>query len=101
MYQTVLVPLDLGQIEQGKSLVQTAMKLLELSSGKFNLLNVVPDIPGYVAAQIPENLIINTQDLVIKDLEEIAKNANLGAQVQIIVREGSIHNEILTVAEEI
>ena len=100
MNKTVLVPIDLGQIEQGKSLIKTAMKLVEPIGGNLILLNVLPDIPGYVTAQMPENLLINTKDNAIKDLEEIAKNSGVGDQAKMIVREGRIHNEILTVAED-
>ena len=100
MNKTVLVPIDLGQIEQGKSLIKTAMKLVEPTGGNLILLNVLPDIPGYVTAQMPENLLINTKDNAIKDLEEIAKNSGVGDQAKMIVREGRIHNEILTVAED-
>ena len=100
MYKTVLVPIDLGQNEQGKSLVDIAMKLVEPIGGNLILLNVLPDIPGYVTAQMPENLLINTKDNAVKDLEEIAKNSGVGDQAKMIVREGRIHNEILTVAED-
>ena len=101
MYKTVLVPIDLGQIEQGKSLVQIALKLVEPLGGNLFILNVVPDIPGYVAAAIPDNFLEDAKNDAIKWLEEIAKDREVGGQANIIIREGNIHNEILTSAEEI
>ena len=100
MYKTVLVPIDLGQIEQGKSLVEIALKLAEPLGGNLFILNVVPDIPGYVAAEIPDHFLKDAKNHAIKELEEIAKNNGVGEQANIIVREGNIHNEILTTAEE-
>ena len=101
MYKTVLVPIDLGQIEQGKSLVDIAMKLVESIGGNLFLLNVLPDIPGYVMAEIPDHFLKDAKNDAIKGLEEIAKKNGVGEQANIIVREGNIHNEILTTAEEI
>ena len=100
MNKTVLVPIDLGQIEQGKSLIKTAMKLVEPIGGNLILLNVLPDIPGYVTAQMPENLLVNTKDNAIKDLEEIANNFGVGNRAKVVVGEESIYNEIYTIAED-
>ena len=100
MNKTILVPIDLGQIEQGKSLIKTAMKLVEPIGGNLILLNVLPDIPGYVAAEIPDHILKDAKNDAIKELEEITKNSGVGDQAKMIVREGRIHNEILRVAED-
>ena len=101
MYKTVLVPIDLGQIEQGNLLVKTAMKLVEPIGGNFILLNVLPDIPGYVTAQMPEHFLNDAKDDAVKELEEVARKSGARDQANLIIQQGSIHNEILSVAEDL
>ena len=101
MYKTVLVPIDLGQIEQGNLLVKTAMKLVEPIGGNLILLNVLPDIPRYVTAQMPEHFLNDAKDDAFKELEEVARKSGAGDQTNLIVQQGSIHYEILSVADDL
>ena len=101
MYKTVLVPIDLDQVEQGISLVNTAMKFVKTTNCNLVLVHVTPEIPKYISTQIPESLFIKARDEFFKKLKEIAEIAGAGDQAEIIVREGSIHSEILTVAKDI
>ena len=65
------------------------------------LVHVTPEIPKYISTQIPENLLIEARDEAFKRLKEIAEITGVGDQAELIIREGSIHSEILTVAEDI
>ena len=75
MFHNVLVPIDLGHIEQGKALVKTAMEQMDI--GKLTLLHVLPPIPGYVSAYIPEGQSEKSQERALKQLGEIAQELGI------------------------
>ena len=95
MYKTVLVPIDLDQVEQGISLVNTAMTFMKTTNCHLVLVHVTPEIPKYISTQIPESLLIEARDEAFKKLKEIAENAGAGDQAKLIARDGRIHSEIL------
>ena len=100
MFKNVLVPIDLGQIEQGKDLVKTAMKLGPDEGGKLTLLHVLPPIPGYAASFIPEGQSKESQEKSLQQLGEIAQELGIADTAEKIVLIGSVHIEILSWAED-
>ncbi len=100
MYKNILVPIDLGQIEQGKELIKTAMKIGQAEDVKLTLLHVLPPIPGYASAFIPEGQSQESQEKALQQLEEIASELGIADKAGKIVLIGSVHIEILTWAEE-
>lgn len=98
MFHNVLVPIDLGHIEQGKALVKTAME--QMDSGKLTLLHVLPPIPGYVSAYIPEGQSEKSQERALKQLGEIAQELGIADTAGKTVLIGSVHIQILAWAED-
>lgn len=98
MYSNILVPIDLSDVGHGKEIFGIAEKLLE-PGGTITVLNVVEDIPGYVAAELP--------DAVVKDLSTNAHTAleeatyGAGGNVKLEVRRGSPASAIVAAAEQL
>lgn len=98
MYSKILVPIDLSDVGHGKEIFGIAEKLLE-PGGTITVLNVVEDIPGYVAAELP--------DAVVKDLSTNARTAleeatyGAGGNVKLEVRRGSPASAIVAAAEQL
>jgi len=98
MYESILVPIEMGQIERSQMMLGAARQLLA-KGGKITCLSVLPEIPGYVAASLPEGL-----------GEKLAKDANAalsgaiqeaGIDAAIDIRIGHPAHTILDVAKEI
>ena len=97
MYQKILVPIDLTNAEKGKAMIDVAKKL----GGKgvrITLLNVIEDIPNYVAVEIPGEIIkqmgVNAHD----ELEDMAKAA--GISTEVAVHSGRPATAILDASED-
>ena len=54
MYETILVPVEMGQIDRAGAMLSAACHLLT-TGGKTTYLAVLPETPGHVAADLPRN----------------------------------------------
>ena len=99
MIKTILVPIDVAQIEAGATALELARDLAKTHGGKFILLNVLEPVPGYVAAQIPAGI----HEAALSDgaarLNEIVSEHGLPDTTEIVVREGRPSTEILEYAK--
>ncbi len=96
MYKTILVPVDLSHLEQGSKTLEIAR---QIGSGQTRIvaLHVAPDIPSFVAGQIPNGLIEKNLANARKELALHADQA--GAESE--VRSGHPPTVILEYAKEI
>lgn len=96
MYKKIVVPVDMSSIEKGEKIIRKAAALLD-AGGEIVLLNVVEALPGYIAIDLPVDLIENA----IKDgkakLVELKERTGIQAKVEI--RSGPAAREILASAE--
>ena len=53
MFKIILVPIDVTHAESSELALNAASKLANSSGAKLTLMNVIPDIPNLVAAQLP------------------------------------------------
>ncbi|NNF78256.1 MAG: universal stress protein [Rhizobiales bacterium] len=97
MYNTILVPVDLADLDKGKATLDIAKKLGN-EGCKIRLLNVVEDIPSYVAAELPAGLVEKSIENAKQTLDDVAA-ASTG-KVEVDVRAGHAKTVILTAAEE-
>ena len=98
MYKTILVPIDMSQIEKGKAMIELARE----QGGKdahIILLHVIEDIPGWIAAEIPSGILENSRQSAHKELQAIATAASIKADVEI--RSGNPYKTILDKADEV
>lgn len=96
MYKKILVPIDLTDAEHGKKTLGIAIDLLD-SGGEIIVLNVVEEVPGYVAAELPSTILTDTANRAQKDLEAVVASA--GANVRVEVERGSPASAIVAIAE--
>ncbi len=97
MYKTILVPIDLVHAEKGKPMIEVARKLVD-KDGQIVLVNVIEDIPTFVAAELPTGMLENTRDEALATLKAMATAAGLKDDIE--VRIGNARTAILGVAEE-
>ncbi len=97
MYAKILVPIDLAHVETGKKAIDIAQKLLD-KDGTIYLVNVVEDIPTYIAAEMPISMLQDSKDQSLAELKATAKAAGIKAKCE--VRSGRPASSILDAAEE-
>ena len=97
MFKTILVPIDMAHVAEGKVNIDIAAEH-GASGAKIILLNVVEQIPGWAAAELPANLLERSRTKVKADLQAIATAS--GQAMDVEVRDGHPYKTILDVAEE-
>ena len=55
MYKSILLPIDLGNVDKSQAALELAGNLVE-DGTSVRLLNVIMDIPAYIAAELPGNV---------------------------------------------
>ncbi|WP_416795342.1 universal stress protein [Ciceribacter azotifigens] len=97
MYQKIVVPVDCAALDKGEKILRKAASLLD-TGGEIVLMTVVEDMPGYLAIDLPVDIIENA----IKDgkakLVGLKEKTGIAARVEI--RSGAAAREILAAASE-
>ena len=97
MYKTILVPIDMAHVAEGKTNIDLAAQHAA-AGAKIILLNVVEDIPNWAAVELPAGLIDQSIESAQSELKAIATAA--GMKMEVEVRTGHSYNTILDVAKE-
>ncbi len=97
MYKTILVPIDIANIDKGKAMIDVA-KVHAGKDTQIILLNVVEEIPAWAAAEIPEGILDKSHQTSVDEMNSIAKAS--GIDVEVEVRLGHSYRTILEVAEK-
>lgn len=97
MYKSILLPIDLSEIERGRVMIDLAQKLAEKDT-RIRLLNVTVDVPAFVAAQVPNDVIKTAMTTARETLEALITAAGIKADAE--VRAGKPGPTILTAADE-
>ena len=97
MYKTILVPIDMSHVAEGKANIDLAAQHAA-AGADIILLNVVEDIPNWAAVELPTGLLERSLEASQSELKAIAAAA--GMKVKVEVRTGHSYNTILAVAEE-
>ena len=97
MYKSILLPIDLSEVERGRMMIDVAQKLVGKDT-KIRLLNVTADVPAFVAAQVPNEVIKTAMSTARETLEALIRAAGIKADSE--VRAGKPGPTILTSAEE-
>jgi nucleotide-binding universal stress UspA family protein len=92
-----MVPVDLSHAEKGKAMIEVAKKLCEEGT-RIMLINVVQNIPTFIAAEIPGDIIKKAKEDAHSDLEDLAKAVGVKADVEVL--SGPPAATILASAEE-
>jgi len=97
MYKTILVPIDMAHVAEGKRIIDDAIAHAA-EGAKIILLYVVEDIPNWAAIQLPADVIDKSLSASRDELKAIATAS--GRKMEVEVRTGHSYNTILDVAEE-
>jgi nucleotide-binding universal stress UspA family protein len=100
MIKTILVPIDIAQMEAGAAALELARDLAKTHGCKFILLNVLEPVPGYVAAEILSSIHETAPSDAAARLNEIISEHGLPDTAEVVVREGHPSTEILEFAKE-
>ncbi len=100
MFEVILTPIDVNQMDAAEASLAIARDLAERHNAKIVLLNVVYEMPVYVAAQLPRSV----QEQALSDakstLTKMSEDNMLPPDTDILVREGHPSRTILEVAKE-
>jgi universal stress protein F len=97
MYKTILVPVDIAHVVEGRANLDLAAQHAA-DGAKIILLNVIEDIPGWAAAELPADLLKNSQATSREELRKLASSS--GMEMEVEVRTGHSYHTILEVANE-
>ncbi|MCP4077685.1 MAG: universal stress protein [Gammaproteobacteria bacterium] len=97
MHKTVLVPIDIAHLREGKATIDIALANAGEDSSII-LLNVIEDIPKWAAAQLPRGTLDKSKQAAYQELNAIAQSFSVPIEVDI--RMGHTYKVILDVAEE-
>lgn len=97
MYKKIIVPVDPAAVEIGEKILAKAKSLLD-EGGEIVLLTIIEDIPGYLAIDVPVDLIEGAINDAKAKLVAIKEKAEVKTHIEI--RSGAPAREILATAEE-
>jgi len=98
MYKTILVPVDMSHIEEGKSTIEIAKKHSDQDT-RIVLLHVIEEPPKWAQAQLPDDLLENSRRSIKAEIQSIADASSVSADVEI--HSGHPYKSILDKAEEL
>ncbi|NIX76522.1 universal stress protein [Microvirga terricola] len=101
MFKTILVPVDLGEIEASKPAIAKAVELAQSTEGTLRLIYVRSIVPVTYMEFMPPTFDEEQQGESEKKLADLAAGVDLPSErVSAVVRLGSIYNEVLDEAEK-
>lgn len=98
MFKTILVPIDVGNADNSKHVINIAVNNGD-DDARIILLNVVEDIPKWVAVELPDGFQEKSYKESKQQLEEIAKASGANVEVKVLV--GHPYHTILDTVKEV
>lgn len=100
MFKKVLVPIDVSHAERNGELIERAKDLVDKSDGVISILNVIEDVPGYVAAELPAGIHERVLERARNELEKLAAKHELPHSTEIHIAHGHPSKQILEASEK-
>jgi len=101
MFKTILVPVDLGEVEAAQPAIDKAVELANGADSSLRLIYVRSIVPVTYMEFMPPAFDEEQQGGAEKRLAEVAATVKLPAErVSAVVRLGSVYNEVLDEAEK-
>ncbi|ANY80274.1 universal stress protein UspA [Microvirga ossetica] len=101
MFKTILVPVDLGEVETAKPAIDKAVELAKASSGSLRLVYVRAIVPVTYMEFMPPTFDEEQQGEADAKLAKLAAGVGLSSdRVSAVVRLGSVYAEVLDEAEK-
>ena len=100
MFKTILVPVDLAEVETARPAIERAVALADGADGTIRLIHVRSLLPVTYMEFVPPTFETEQQQDAETKLAEVAAGVPLPAErVSAVVRLGSVYNEILEEAD--
>ena len=98
----VLLPIDINQLDAKPTFLDRAIAYIKAFDGQFVIMTVMADYSSYfVSPLLPENFIEKAKAKALESLETFTQHQIPAELVGgLSVRHGSVHTEIVAVAEE-
>jgi nucleotide-binding universal stress UspA family protein len=101
MFKTILVPVDLAEIETAKPAIDKAVELAQSFDGTLRLIYVRSIVPVTYMEFMPPTFDEGQQDEAETRLADLAAKVDLPTErVSAVVHLGSVYNEVLDEAEK-
>lgn len=97
MYKNILVPIEPGHGAVCGRIIAVA-KLLSGGQGTISLLTVIEHLPGYVSADVPQEIFAASLKQTTAELHALARGAGID-ESHVLIREGHAAVTILAEAE--
>jgi nucleotide-binding universal stress UspA family protein len=102
MFRTVLVPVDLGDVEAAQPAIERAATLARPDDGSVRLIHVRPQVPATYLEFVPDSFDAEQQAEAEAAIARIAAEIPLPPErVSAVVRTGSVYDEVLAEADRI
>ncbi len=102
MFKTILVPVDLAEVEAAKPAIETAVSLAHGSNGTIRLIYVRSLLPVTYMEFVPPTFDLEQQKDAEAKLADVAAGVPLPSErVSAVVKMGAVYNEVLHEAEAI
>jgi nucleotide-binding universal stress UspA family protein len=102
MFKSILVPIDLADVNLGKPAITTAVSLSQPSNATLRLLNVLQMTPVMLAEYVPPDFDAQHRQSAEQSLAIVAREAGIEpSRISSVVRQGGIYHEILEEAQAI
>jgi nucleotide-binding universal stress UspA family protein len=101
MFKTILVPVDLGEVEAARPAIDKAVELAKSADSTIRLIYVRPIVPVTYMEFMPPAFDEEQQGEAETKLAELAASVGLpSGRVSAVVRLGSVYNDVLDEAEK-
>lgn len=101
MFRTILVPVDLADLEVAAPAIDTAVSMAEWSGAALRLINVQQILPATYMDYVPPDFDAQQREWATSEMKNVKAKINLPHErVSMVVRVGGIYPEILAEADE-
>ena len=101
MYKSILVPIDLSDLEIAAPAIKAAVQLAEWTGAALRLINIQQILPATYMDYVPPEFDAQQREWADTEMKAVQAKVVLPSErVSIVVRIGGIYPEILAEAEE-
>lgn len=102
MYKTILVPVDIAELDLAKPAIETACAMAKAADGSVRLINVLPLTPVMLAEYVPPDFDSQQRKIAEDAMNGLVACCGLApGKVSSNVRTGAVYHEVLEEAKAV